>query len=56
MEGWRAYCRFYLGSAYCDTTSANIGVSVPTAPVVYNPWGYVIFDDGVCIYSDGTVV
>ena len=59
MEGWRAYCRFYLGNAYCDTTSANIGVSVQTAPVVYNPWGYepaFIINDGVCIYSDGTVV
>ncbi len=64
MEGWRAYCRFYLGNAYCDTTSANIGVSVQTAPVVpvYNTWGYIDYEpdyiivDGVRIYSDGTVV
>ena len=66
MEGWRAYCRFYLGSSYADTTSANIGVSAPVAPVysvpVYNAWGYIdyepdyIYVDGVRIYSDGTVV
>ena len=66
MEGWRAYCRFYLGSSFADTTSANIGVSAPAAPVynvpVYNTWGYIDYEpdyiivDGACIYSDGTVV
>ena len=66
MEGWRAYCRFYLGSSYADTAGANIGVSAPAAPVynvpVYNTWGYIdyepdfIYVDGARIYSDGTVV
>ena len=66
MEGWRAYCRFYLGSSFADTTSANIGVSAPAAPVynvpVYNTWGYIDYEpdyiivDGARIYSDGTVV
>ena len=66
MEGWRAYCRFYLGSSFADTTSANIGVSAPAAPVynppVYNAWGYIdyepdyIYVGGARVYSDGTVV
>lgn len=66
MEGWRAYCRFYLGSTYCDTTSANIGVNIQAAPVtnvpVYNPWGYIDYEpdyiivDGARIYPGGSVV
>ena len=66
MEGWRAYCRFYLGSSHADTTSANIGVSAPATPVynvpVYNTWGYIDYEpdyiivDGARIYSDGSVV
>ena len=66
MEGWRAYCRFYLGSSCADTTGASIGVSAPSAPVynppVYNTWGYLDYEpdyiivDGVRIYSDGTRV
>ena len=66
MDGWRAYCRFCLGSSHADTAAAAIGVSVPTAPVnyvpAYNTWGYVYYEpdyiivDGTRVYSDGTVV
>ena len=37
MEGWRVYCRFFLGAAHSDTASANIGVNVPSAPVYTQP-------------------
>ena len=66
MEGWRAYCRFYLGSSFADTAGASIGVNAPAAPVynppVYNTWGYLDYEpdyiivDGVRVYSDGTTV
>jgi len=66
MEGWRAYCRFYLGSSYADTASANIGVSVPAnnapannTPVynvpVYNEWGYLDYEPDYIIIDGARV-
>ena len=47
MEGWKAYCRFFLGSAYSDTAAANIGVNIPSAPAVSTP---VVYTDPVVTY------